>query len=123
MINVIASSETVSIVNPTMRIAKSVTKSEVGIAIITTSELRHERKKKSIAMPVKAMPSISVWKTPKSSAFVSSAWTFSTLKAMSGYCASILGSAATAASDEVTSLAPVAFCSVSVIAGAPFTYE
>jgi hypothetical protein len=34
-----------------------------------------------------------------------------------------LGNAATAASDDVTSLAPVAFCKFSVIAGAPLTYE
>ena len=42
---------------------------------------------------------------------------------MSGYCASSAGSAATTSSDEVTSLAPVAFCTLSVIAGRPFTYE
>ena len=60
MISVIASSETVSIVNPTTFITKNVTRSDVGIATITTSALRHECKKKNIAMPVKTIASISV---------------------------------------------------------------
>ncbi len=56
-IKVIAKSETVSIVKFSSRIANNVTKSDVGIATITTSALRHERRKNSIAMPVNATPS------------------------------------------------------------------
>ena len=48
MINVIASSETVSTVKLTICIAASVTHSEAGIAISTTIALRHDRKKNSI---------------------------------------------------------------------------
>jgi hypothetical protein len=64
MISVIASSETVSSVKCARRIAASVTSSDEGIAIITTIALRHERRKKSITMPVKMIASISVRTTP-----------------------------------------------------------
>ena len=57
MISVIASSETVSSVKFSSFIAASVTSSEAGIAIITTIALRHDRRKKSITMPVMAMAS------------------------------------------------------------------
>ncbi len=51
MISVIASSETVSSVKCASRIAASVTSSEAGMAIMTTTALRHERKKNSITIP------------------------------------------------------------------------
>ena len=78
MISVIASSETVSIVKFTSFITNSVTHNDVGIAIITTSALRQERRKNSIAMPVNTMPSSSVYTTLSSWFTVKSAWTLST---------------------------------------------
>ncbi len=57
MHSVIASSEIVSIVKFARRITKSVVSKDVGIAIITTIALRHERRKNSITIPVKMMPS------------------------------------------------------------------
>ena len=94
MISVIASSETVSIVKPKIFMTKKVTKSDIGIAIITTIALRHDLRKTSIAMPVKTMPSIKVCSTPHNCALVSSACTLRILNAMSGYFASIAGRAA-----------------------------
>ncbi len=73
MIRVIAKSETVSMVKPPTFITKSVTKSDMGIAIITTTAFRHDFRKISIAMPVNTMPSIRVWSTPHSCALVVSA--------------------------------------------------
>ena len=70
MISVIASSETVSIVKLKSFIAASVTHSDVGIAISTTIALRHERRKKSIAIAVIMIASISVRKTPQICCFV-----------------------------------------------------
>ena len=64
MISVIAKSETVSRVKWASFIAARVTNSEDGIAIITTTALRHERRKNSITRPVKAIASISVRTTP-----------------------------------------------------------
>ena len=66
MISVIASSETVSSVKCAKRIANSVTRSDAGMAIITTIALRHERRKNSITMPVKMIASKSVRTTPES---------------------------------------------------------
>jgi hypothetical protein len=54
------SSEIVSIVRPISFIAVSAMASEVGIAMQTTIALRHERRKNTIARPVRTMPSISV---------------------------------------------------------------
>ena len=70
IIRVIASSETVSSVKPATRIAASVTRNDAGTAIITTIALRHERRKKSITMAVKMMPSMRVRVTPESNCFV-----------------------------------------------------
>ena len=70
IISVIASSETVSSVKPARRIAASVTRNEAGTEIMTTIALRHERRKKSMTIAVKRMPSISVRVTPESSSFV-----------------------------------------------------
>jgi len=44
-----------------------VTSSDEGIAIMTTTALRHDRKKKSITRPVNTTPSIRVRTTPDSS--------------------------------------------------------
>ena len=84
MISVIASSETVSSVKCARRIAASVTKSDAGIATMTTIALRHERKKKSITMPVKMIASISVRTTTLSCCSVYVDWTLSTENWTSG---------------------------------------
>ncbi len=68
--SVIASSETVSMVKFAIFITVSVMNSEVGIAMSTTTELRHDPRKNSITMAVSAMPSSSVCSTPVSCAFV-----------------------------------------------------
>ena len=61
--SVMAMSEIVSSVSPSAFIAKSVTPSEVGIATITTTALRHDPRKNSITNAVRMMPSISVCST------------------------------------------------------------
>ncbi len=57
MTSVIPSSEIVSIVRPMIFIAESAIASDVGIAMQTTIALRHERKKNSIAIAVRNIPS------------------------------------------------------------------
>jgi len=123
MISVMASSETVSMVKLTSFITNSVTKSEVGIAIITTIALRQERRKNSIAMPVKQIPSSSVCMTLHSCCSVNVAALLRTLSWMSGYCAASPGSASMTACAACTSLAPVAFCACNVTADLASTYE
>ena len=60
------SSETVSRVKPKTFITASVTRNEAGTAIMTTTALRHERRKNNITTAVMRMPSISVRVTPES---------------------------------------------------------
>ncbi len=62
--SVIAISETVSIVRFIIFMMKSVTPSDVGIAIMTTIAFRHDPRKNSITIAVSTMPSISVCCTP-----------------------------------------------------------
>ena len=88
----------------------------------TTIALRHERRKKSITIPVNAMPSPIDLYTLSSCCCVKSACTLSTVKTTCGYFLRIAGSAARKLSEAVISLAPVAFCACSVIAGTPPTY-
>jgi len=62
--SVIAINEIVSSVRFSICMTNSVTPSEVGIAIMTTTALRHDPRKNSITIAVRAMPSISVCSTP-----------------------------------------------------------
>ncbi len=124
MISVIASSETVSIVKFSSLITNSVTNSDVGIATITTSALRHERRKNSIAMPVNATPSSSVCTTLEQLLLGEIGLDVEHAELHVGDTAPRSpGSAACTAREAVTSLAPAPFSTFSVIAGTPETYE
>ena len=63
MMSVIASSETVSIVKLASFMIVNAMNNDDGIAIRTTTELRHERKKNSMTKPVRMMPCASVRQT------------------------------------------------------------
>ena len=63
MMSVIASSDTVSIVKLASFMIVNAMNNEDGIAIKTTIELRHDRKKNSMTMPVRTMPCASVRQT------------------------------------------------------------
>ena len=84
MISVIASSEIVSMVKFASFMIVNATSSDDGIAISTTTELRHERRKKSITMPVNVMPSASGRHTASICCCVYLAWTLSTSKSTAG---------------------------------------
>ena len=83
---------------------------------MTTIALRHERRKNSITIPVKRMPSASVCQTALICCCVYVACTLRTAKLMAGYSARSRGSALTPFSAAATSLAPVVFCALSVMA-------
>ena len=119
MISVIASSDTVSSVKCASFIADSVTSSEDGIAIITTTALRHERRKKSITIPVKMIASIKVRTTPWSCSCVYVDWTLRTENSTSGYVRRRAGSAAMTRFEVSTSLVPADFCTSSSTHGMP----
>jgi len=84
--------QTVSIVKFSSFIAKERHQQRGGIATITTSALRHERRKNSIATPVKITPSISVCSTPSNCCSVKSA-DVQHAELHVGNCASMAGSA------------------------------
>src|SRR5579872_261066 len=106
---VIASKETVSIVKPASFMTTSVIKSDVGIAIKTTMELRQEARKKSMTSDVSSTPSSSVCMTPSICCFVYFACTLTTPSVTPGNLACSLGSAASTLLEVETSLACVVF--------------
>ena len=65
MTSVIPRSEIVSSVRPSIFMTNSATQSEAGIAISTTIALRHDPRKNSMTIPVRAIPSSKVVMTPE----------------------------------------------------------
>ena len=99
------SNEIVSIVRCITFIAVIAIASEVGIEMQTTIALRHDRKKKSIAMQVQRIARESVRTTMTICCCVNLDCTLMTWKEISGNCRSICGSARNALLDASTSLA------------------
>ena len=83
--------------------------SDVGIETQTTIALRHERRKNTIAMPVKRIAIISVRVTISICCSVNFDWTLMTRNSISGNCRSIFGSARSTFFEASTSLAVDAF--------------
>ena len=105
----IPKSEIVSSVKPSSFIAESAIARDVGIETQTTNALRHERRKKTIAIAVSNTASISVRVTRAICCPVNLDWMLMTLNSMAGNCCSIWGSAAKTAFDASISLALEAF--------------
>ena len=78
--------------------------SEVGIEMQTTIALRHERRKKTIAMPVSRSPARASCVTISICCSVNFDWTLMTRKLISGNCRSICGSARSTLFEASTSL-------------------
>ncbi len=70
MTRVIAISEIVSSVRFMIRITNSVTPSDVGMATMTTTALRHDFRKNSMTTAVSTMPSMRVCSTESSCCWV-----------------------------------------------------
>ena len=109
MTSVIAISEIVSSVRFMIFIANNVTPSDVGIATMTTTALRHDFKKNNITTPVRMIPSTSVCSTDSSCCSVKVAWLCATANWTPGNCARSLGNAPITSLATLTSLAVVAF--------------
>ena len=103
------SSEIVSIVRCISFITVIAIASEVGIEMQTTIALRHERRKKIIAMPVSRIASISVRVTMSICCSVNFDWTLMTRKLISGNRRSTCGSACSTLFEASTSLPVEAF--------------
>src|SRR5471030_74687 len=109
IMRVIAKSDTVSSVKCASFIAPRVTSSDDGIAIITTIALRHERKKKSMTMPVSTMAHTSVQPTSVNCCSVYVDCTFRISTCTSGYVRRSVGSCASTAREVSTSDVPADF--------------